>query len=102
MNGRFSAESRWEPVQQTQIISFSRFHSRTSNIYRWGLYNDSAVPSRFVEIFVVESWAEHLRQHERVTVADREIEDVVRAFHIGQAPPIITHFLYARGAAPRR
>jgi hypothetical protein len=70
--------------------------------YRWGLYNDSAVPSRFVETFVVESWAEHLRQHERVTVADREIEEIVWAFHIGSAPPIITHFIYARDAAPRR
>jgi MFS family permease len=70
--------------------------------YRWGLYNDSAVPSRFVETFVVESWAEHLRQHERVTVADQKTEDVVRAFHIGSAPPIITHFIYARAAAPRR
>jgi MFS family permease len=39
--------------------------------YRWGLYNDAAAPRRFVETFVVESWAEHLRQHGRVTVADR-------------------------------
>jgi MFS family permease len=70
--------------------------------YRWGLYNDSAVPSRFVETFVVESWAEHLRQHARVTAADRKIEDVVRAFHIGPTPPNITHFLYARAAAPKR
>ena len=70
--------------------------------YRWGLYNDSAVPSRFVETFVVESWAEHLRQHARVTAADRQIEDVVRAFHIGPGAPNITHFLYARAVAPRR
>lgn len=69
--------------------------------YRWGLCNDSAVPSRFVETFVVESWAEHLRQHERVSVADREIEEIVRAFHTGPGSPIITHFLYARAAAPR-
>ncbi len=70
--------------------------------YRWGLYNDSAIPTRFVETFVVESWAEHLRQHERVTVADREVEEAVRAYHIGLTPPTITHFLYARAAAPRR
>jgi MFS family permease len=70
--------------------------------YRWGLYNDSAVPNRFVETFVVESWAEHLRQHERVTVADREIEEIARAFHIGSGSPTITHFIYARDAAPRR
>jgi len=29
---------------------------------------------RFVEWFLVESWAEHLRQHERVTIDDREVE----------------------------
>ena len=70
--------------------------------YRWGLYNDSAVPTRFVETFVVESWAEHLRQHERVTVADKETEDVVRAFHVGAAPPAISHLIYARAIAPKR
>jgi MFS family permease len=70
--------------------------------YRWGLYNDSATPTRFLETFVVESWAEHLRQHERVTVADKETEDVVRAFHIGAAPPAISHLIYARAMAPKR
>lgn len=70
--------------------------------YRWGLYNDSAVPTRFVETFVVESWAEHLRQHERVTVADREIERTARAFHTGATPPTITHLIYARATPPHR
>ena len=70
--------------------------------YRWGLYNDSAVPTRFVETFVVESWAEHLRQHERVTVADREVERTVRAFHTGATPPTITHLIYARADAPKK
>src|SRR5258706_11065438 len=70
--------------------------------YRWGLYNDSAEPSRYVETFVVESWAEHLRQHERVTVADREAEEVARSFHLGTARPVISHLIYARAAAPKR
>jgi hypothetical protein len=70
--------------------------------YRWGLYNDSAEPSRYVETFVVESWAEHLRQHERVTVADREAEEVARSFHLGTARPAISHLIYARAAAPKR
>jgi MFS family permease len=67
--------------------------------YRWGLYNDAAAPSRFVETFVVESWAEHLRQHGRVTVADRGAEEVARAFHVGAAPPVIAHLIYARPTA---
>ena len=68
--------------------------------YRWGLYSDSAVPTRFVETFVVESWAEHLRQHERVTVADKAAEDIARAFHIGASAPV-THTLFMRALRRR-
>ena len=70
--------------------------------YRWGLYNDSAIPTRFVETFVVESWAEHLRQHERVTVADREVESAALAFHVGPTSPTVTHLIYARATVPKR
>jgi Transmembrane secretion effector len=54
------------------------------------------VPGRFVETFVVESWAEHLRQHERVTAADRAVEERARAFHTGDGPPIVSHLIAAR------
>ncbi|MGH7151994.1 MAG: MFS transporter, partial [Planctomycetota bacterium] len=62
----------------------------------WDLFVDSADPGRHTEAFVVESWAEHLRQHERVTVADRELETQAHAFHLGEAPPRVTHHLAAR------
>jgi MFS family permease len=68
---------------------------RRDGAYRWGLFNDPENPKRFVETFVVETWAEHMRQHERVTIADREIEDAARAFHIGKSPPVVSHLVYA-------
>ena len=94
-----------DPARAQNFISAMR-DVRTQRLrdgaYRWGLYNDPAVPSRFVETFVVESWAEHLRQHGRVTVADRVVEEVARAFHAGARPPVISHLIYARptGTAP--
>jgi MFS family permease len=63
--------------------------------FRSGLYRDSSDPGRYVETFVVESWAEHLRQHERVTVSDRIAQDRAKAFHVGDAPPAISHYIYA-------
>jgi MFS family permease len=45
--------------------------------------------------FTVESWAEHLRQHERMTVADRELVALVRAFHVGSDLPVVTHLIAA-------
>jgi quinol monooxygenase YgiN len=43
-------------------------HRRRTGAYRWGLFRDVAEPDRFLETFVVDSWAEHLRQHHRTTV----------------------------------
>ena len=59
----------------------------------WGLFRHDRYPDVYVEAFLVDSWAEHLRQHERVTVADREIENYAFSFHIGEKPPAVSHFI---------
>ena len=61
----------------------------------WGLYRDTEDPRRHLEYFVVDSWAQHLRQHERTTVADRELQDHVGAFHRGPEPPVVSHLISA-------
>ena len=42
-------------------------HRRRTGAYQWGLFRDLEAPNRFLEIFHVESWVEHLRQHQRST-----------------------------------
>ena len=63
--------------------------------FRSSLYRDPADPSRYLETFVVESWAEHLRLYERVTMSDRVVEERARAFHISRRPPAVSHYVYA-------
>ncbi len=75
---------------------------RRDGAMRWGLFQDTADPSRYFEIFAAESWAEHLRQHERVTIADREIENSVRSFHIGEIPPRASHLIYTYGSDTKK
>lgn len=70
-----------------------RRHRRRDGALRWELLQDAEHPEQFIETFVVDSWAEHMRQHERVTVSDRAIEDAVRAFHRGSSPPQVRHWL---------
>ncbi|MCU1264908.1 MAG: transporter [Acidobacteria bacterium] len=60
---------------------------------RWNLSRDTADPQRYVETFVTESWADHLRQHERVTAENREVEQRAQAFHLGPELPKITHLV---------
>ena len=59
---------------------------------RWRLYQDAQDSQRLVELFRVESWAEHLRQHARTTVQDRDIEATAQALHLGPEKPKIHHY----------
>ena len=66
---------------------------RRDGAYAWGVSEDAADPERIVEWFFVESWAEHLRQHRRVSKADADIQAEARRFHQGPEPPLVQHFL---------
>lgn len=66
---------------------------RRSGATRWSLFQDAADPDRFVETSVVPSWEEHLRQHERVTVADRRFEERAHALLMDGEAPRTTHLL---------
>jgi hypothetical protein len=66
----------------------------------WGLFHDTADLARYVEFFIVESWLDHLRQHERFTVSDRATAKLVQSFHVGETPPVASHMLYAYGSEP--
>jgi MFS family permease len=66
---------------------------RRDGAIRWGVFHDVADPARRLETFLVESWPEHMRQHARFTEADRATEDEVRAFHLGEGLPVVSHLV---------
>ena len=67
---------------------------RRDGAYRWKIFEDAAEEGRFVETFLVDSWLEHLRQHERVTNADRVLQREIARFHIAGTPKV-THLIAA-------
>jgi hypothetical protein len=64
--------------------------------FDWGLFADAEAPHRYVEVFLVRSWLEHLRQHERQTVTDLDVLKQARAFHVGEEPPVVRHLIAER------
>jgi hypothetical protein len=66
---------------------------RRDGAYDWGIFEDAAEPGRLVETFLVESWMEHLRQHERVTGTDRLLQE--RAQSLLLQPAKVTHLITA-------
>jgi hypothetical protein len=59
----------------------------------WRAYSDLSDPTRYVERFIVESWADYLHQRARMTLADQEQEGKVRAFQAEGVPVLTQHFL---------
>lgn len=89
-------EYRIDPERRAEFQAAMRAVRRIrlrDGALRWTLLRDTADPSRYVESFVSRSWLEHLRQHERVTVEDRAIEERAGAFHVGDRPPVISHYV---------
>jgi len=59
----------------------------------WSVYRDADKPRRFIETFVLPSWQEHLRQHQRRTVTDLELQEDVRQYLRPGAEPTAKHFV---------
>ena len=70
-----------------------RLHRLRDGAVRWSLVQDMADATRLLEEFTVESWAEHLRQHERMAKSDTELHKRARSFHRAGEPPRVQHFL---------
>ena len=66
---------------------------RRDGASRWGIYRDTEHPDLYVETFIVSSWAEHLRQHERFTHADRALEERITGYTLKE--PKVRHLIYA-------
>jgi MFS family permease len=71
----------------------ARVRRRTGAI-QWDLFRDGEDPRRFVELYAVRTWEEHLRQHRgRLTGSDRMVEERARA--LTEGPPEIEHLFPA-------
>ena len=98
-------EYRIDPQQAEPFLralyALREFRHR-SGAYRWGVFEDAEDPGRYVECYLAGTWIEHLRQHERVSQADKELEQAVYQFHVGEHPPRVRHLLGADPTAKKK
>ena len=76
-----------------QALHKGRHARRRTGAISWRVWRDAADPGRVLEQFVVGSWEEHLRQHERVSVRDEQRLQDVTAMTDPSRPPTVTHWL---------
>lgn len=90
-----TVEYRIDPRERDQFLAALERLSqerRRDGAFAWRVFEDAAEEGRMVETFLVNSWLEHLRQHERVTNADRVLQDAVNRFNAAGVPKV-THLI---------
>src|SRR5208283_3901252 len=73
-----------------------RYARRRTGAVSWRVWHDAADPGHILEQFVVGSWDEHLRQHERVSRRDQERLEEIKAMTDPSQPTTVTHWLAPR------
>ena len=92
-------EYRVQPTKRAEFVAAMqavREMRRRNGAYFWELFHDSADPSRYIECFMDESWLEHLRQHERASVADAAIRQRAKQYMVEGESTKSQHWLADR------
>jgi len=76
-----------------QVMQLTRAARMRQGALSWGLFRDTAVPGRYIEYFLDESWVEHLRRLERFTASDAGLRERRLAFHLGDQIPKVRRYI---------
>ena len=76
-----------------QVMQLTRAARLRQGALSWGLFRDTAVPGRYIEYFLDESWVEHLRRLERFTASDAGLRERRLAFHLGEQIPKVQRYI---------
>ena len=86
-------------VKEENLDEFLRLSKQLKQLRKrdgaffWEMYNKAGAADHQVEVFMVNSWLEHLRQHARVTVLDKQLQDRIRSLLKEETRPKRTHFI---------
>ncbi|WP_114800865.1 MFS transporter [Moraxella canis] len=64
--------------------------------YQWGIMKCTDEVDVYLEYFFVESWQEHMRQHQRVSSADAALQAQILEYLKPNTQPEVRHYLTAR------
>ncbi len=82
-------------IAEEDVVAFLSAMAERRRIRRrdgarhWALLRDLTNAELWIERYDSPTWVEYVRQNQRVTQADAEIGDRVRALHKGPVPPVV-------------
>jgi len=91
-----TVDYRIDPARAAEfsgVMRESRANRLQMGALSWGLFHDTSELGHYIEYFLDESWADHLRRFDRFTAADADLRERRYAFHIGAEPPKVTRYI---------
>jgi MFS family permease len=79
-----------EFLREIQLLGKAR---RRDGASFWQIFEDAARPGSYVEAYMVASWLDHLRQHERISRQDAQVQQRIRALLQPDTEPVVTHYV---------
>jgi hypothetical protein len=92
INVRYEVDAQHAQIFLQEIRALSKSRLRDGATF-WQIFEDAGKPGSFVEAYVVNSWLDHLRQHERISKQDALIQTRIRALLLTGTTPVVTHFI---------
>jgi transmembrane secretion effector len=89
---RYTVQSQHADAFLRAMQKYGRIRRRDGASW-WGVFRDLEQADVYLETFLVTSWAEHVRQHDRFTRGDRDVEAQIRE-HVAEEPAV-EHFVHA-------
>jgi MFS family permease len=89
-------EYQVQPEKVTEFLSLIYQlgkQRRRDGAFAWGVFEDTERTHHFIETFNDESWLAHLRQHERVTIESRNLQQRIKTCLSNSEPIVVRHYL---------
>ncbi|MFA5504962.1 MAG: MFS transporter [Vulcanimicrobiota bacterium] len=79
------AEAFREAMEEVRKIRYR------NGVRWWSLYLVLENPTLYREVYLEETWAAHVRQHQRISQTECEISDRAYRYHRGPGKPVVSH-----------
>ncbi len=88
----YQVANQHKPAFLAEIQLLGRVRRRDGATF-WQLFEDTNSPGLFVETYVVNTWLDHLRQHERITRHDAQIQSRILGLLVTDTTPVVNRYV---------
>ncbi len=88
----YQVDANQKPAFLAEIQLLGRARRRDGATF-WQIFEDSGNPGVFVETYVVNTWLDHLRQHERITKHDAQVQTRIKTLLVSGTAPVVSRYV---------